>query len=33
LIQEWAVAHRAELDTNWNRIKEGKSLDRIAPLD
>jgi hypothetical protein len=33
LIKEWAAAHRPELDANWNRIKEGKALDRIAPLD
>lgn len=33
LIREWAAAHRPELEANWTRIKEGKTLDRIAPLD
>ncbi len=33
LIKEWAIAHRAELEANWNRVKAGESLERIAPLD
>jgi hypothetical protein len=33
LIREWAMAHRAELDANWDRIKAGEPLERIAPLD
>lgn len=33
LISEWAMAHRAELDANWHRIKAGEPLERIAPLD
>lgn len=33
LIEEWATAHRIELEANWNRIKAGEPLERIAPLD
>jgi len=33
LIKEWAATHREELDANWNRIKVGETLERIAPLD
>lgn len=33
LVKEWAAAHRDELDFNWNRIKRGETLERIAPLD
>lgn len=33
LIKDWAIAHRVELDANWDRVKAGESLDRIAPLD
>jgi hypothetical protein len=33
LIREWALAHRVELDANWNRVKGGQPLERIAPLD
>lgn len=33
LIREWAVTHRAELEANWAKMKEGKPLDRIAPLE
>ena len=33
LIKEWCVAHRAELDANWSRMKSGEPLERIAPLD
>lgn len=33
LIREWAVAHRAELEANWAKTKEGEPLDRIAPLE
>jgi hypothetical protein len=33
LIKEWSVARRRELDANWNRIKAGEALERIAPLD
>lgn len=33
LVGEWSLAHRAELDANWNRTKAGEPLERIAPLD
>ena len=33
LIKEWATAHRAELEANWNRVRAGQPLERIAPLD
>jgi hypothetical protein len=33
LIKEWATAHRAELEANWNRVKAGEPLERIAPLE
>lgn len=33
LIKEWATAHQAELQANWNRLKEGEALERIAPLE
>jgi hypothetical protein len=33
LIREWGVAHRAELEANWNRAQAGQSVERIAPLD
>jgi hypothetical protein len=33
LIKEWAIAHRVELEANWDRIKAGEPLERIAPLE
>lgn len=33
LIREWAHLHRAELETNWQNLKVGRPLDRIAPLE
>jgi hypothetical protein len=33
LIREWAVLHRAELQANWERMKAGRPLSRIAPLE
>lgn len=33
LIEEWAVAHRQELETNWERARAGRPLERITPLD
>jgi len=29
LIKQWAVAHRAELDANWENMKAGRPLARI----
>ena len=33
LIKEWATAHQVELQANWNRLREGEALERIAPLE
>jgi hypothetical protein len=33
LIAEWALAHGPELATNWERMKAGRALERIEPLD
>jgi len=33
LVKEWATAHQAELQANWNRLREGEVLERIAPLE
>lgn len=32
-VLEWAALHRTELQVNWQRAREGKPLDRIAPLE
>jgi hypothetical protein len=32
-IREWAVGHRAELEANWDRMKAGRPLESIAPLE
>jgi hypothetical protein len=33
LIAEWAAAHGPELEANWERMKAGRALERIEPLD
>ena len=33
LIQEWASSHRTELEANWDRIKAGRAIERIEPLE
>lgn len=33
LIRQWAVSHRRELEANWDKMREGRSLDRIEPLE
>ncbi len=33
LIRDWATAHGAELEANWNRTKAGEPLEKIPPLD
>ena len=33
LVLEWAALHRAELRTNWDRVRSGTSPLPIAPLD
>lgn len=32
LIRQWALAHRAELDANWERARAGTQLEAIPPL-
>jgi len=32
-VLEWAALRRAELLVAWQRAREGKPLDRIAPLE
>jgi hypothetical protein len=33
LIREWAKLHRREIQANWEKMKAGKPLERIAPLE
>jgi hypothetical protein len=33
LVLEWAVLHRLELFANWDRAREGRTLESILPLD
>ncbi len=33
LIRKWAQLNRAALDANWLKIKAGRPLDRIPPLE
>ena len=33
MVIEWALAHRAELRTNWERAREQLPLEKIEPLD
>jgi len=33
LIRNWAALHQDELETNWKKMKEGRPLDRIEPLE
>ena len=33
LVLEWSSLHRAELDENWRLAREGRPLNRIAPLE
>ena len=33
LIREWAVLHQHELQANWEQMKTGQPLNRIAPLE
>lgn len=32
LIRQWAVAHQAELEANWERARAGEQLEGIPPL-
>jgi Domain of unknown function (DUF4160) len=33
LIREWASSHQDDLEANWDRMKTGKPLERIEPLE
>jgi hypothetical protein len=33
LIRRWAISNRRELKANWGKMKEGRPLDRIEPLE
>jgi len=33
LVKQWALAHRPELEANWERARAGTPLERIAGLD
>lgn len=33
LVREWASLHRLELEANWQNMRAGRPLDRIAPLE
>lgn len=33
LIREWATLHRREIQANWEKMKAGQPLERIAPLE
>jgi hypothetical protein len=33
LIRRWAGSHRRELEANWEKMKAGRALDRIEPLE
>ena len=33
LIRDWALQHRVELETNWQRMKAGQPMERIPPLE
>ena len=33
LIREWARLHRGEIEANWQNMKLGRPLQRVAPLE
>ena len=33
LIKEWAELHQDELETNWERMKAGETMEQIPPLE
>lgn len=33
LVQEWMIHHHDELKRNWEKARNGQSLDHIAPLE
>lgn len=32
-VLEWATLHREELLSNWDRVRAGLAVERIAPLE
>jgi len=33
LIRRWALSHHQKLEANWEKMKAGRRLDRIEPLE
>ncbi len=33
LIRKWASLHRAEIQANWRKMKTGRPLEKIEPLE
>jgi hypothetical protein len=33
LVLEWAAQHRAELRANWDRVRQGLTVERVFPLE
>ncbi len=33
LVRQWLDLHKDEVEANWLRIRRGRALQRIAPLD
>jgi len=33
LVREWTLAHTEELEANWERARQGESLEAVAPLE
>jgi len=33
LIKQWASVHRDKLEANWKKMKDGRTLEKIAPLE
>jgi len=33
LVMEWAAFHKHELMRNWDLVKTGRPLEKIAPLE
>ena len=33
LIRDWTALHRAEIQANWEKMKAGRSLEKIEPLE
>ena len=33
LVKEWSLAHRPDLEANWERARAGEQLEQVPPLD